>query len=148
MQELPSRLLNRLMPIPESGCLVWMGHCNHEGYGQIYWNGTMDYVHRIVFESINGEIPPGAHLDHLCRVRCCANAHHLEAVTRKENILRGESPFAINARKSHCKRGHLFSDDNTYIKPDGCRECVFCRALRKKRFLEKRCMTMPEPERN
>jgi hypothetical protein len=32
----------------------------------------------------------------------------LEAVTNKENIMRGVSPAALNARKTHCIRGHSF----------------------------------------
>jgi WhiB family redox-sensing transcriptional regulator len=30
------------------------------------------------------------------------------------------------ARKTHCKRGHRFSPDNTYYAPDGQRRCRIC----------------------
>jgi hypothetical protein len=31
------------------------------------------------------------------------------------------------ARKTHCKRGHEFTAENTYIRPDGARTCRRCK---------------------
>jgi hypothetical protein len=84
-------------------------------------------LHRVVWETFNDPIPPGLTIDHLCRVRCCVNPAHMEVVTMKENILRGVSQSAINARKTACIHGHPFSGDNLKIAPDGeriCRACV------------------------
>lgn len=69
-------------------------------------------------------------LDHLCRNRRCCRPDHLEPVTHKENVLRGMAPSAINARKTHCKRGHEFTAENIYPSPDGVRRCRECRRLR------------------
>jgi formylmethanofuran dehydrogenase subunit E len=74
-------------------------------------------------------------LDHRCRNRACANIDHLELVTNRENILRGDikraapkvpGPRKPRARKASCKRGHEFTAENTYLKPDGRRECRAC----------------------
>jgi HNH endonuclease len=63
-------------------------------------------------------------VDHLCRIRCCWNPDHLEAVTRKENVMRGTGICALNIQKMHCPRGHLY-DEKDY-KPNGSRQCRKC----------------------
>jgi hypothetical protein len=110
-------------------CWLWTGALLREGYGQIGY--TMDGVvtrwlaHRLVYTMIKGEIPKGLTLDHLCRVRSCVNPDHLEPVTLKVNLLRGEGVGALNARKTACKRGHPFDAENTYVWNGKriCREC-------------------------
>jgi hypothetical protein len=68
----------------------------------------------------------GIDVDHLCRVPGCVNSAHHEPVTHKENCLRGISPAANNARKTHCKHGHEFDEANTYITKTGGRACRAC----------------------
>lgn len=97
---------SKLEPVPFSGCLVWTGATN-EGYGYVTIRGRPRRVHRIYYEHFNGPIGPFV-LDHLCRVRCCANPSHLQPVTNRENIIRGESFSAVNARKTHCPKGHPY----------------------------------------
>lgn len=54
----------------------------------------------------------------------------MELVTNRVNILRGVSPAAHNAKKTHCKRGHEFNDENTLILKTSygqgrqCRKCA------------------------
>lgn len=121
--------------ISPSGCHLWRGDIGTEGYGMFYIpkpDGThfRALAHRIAWMRKHGLIPEGKQLDHLCRIRACSNEQHLEPVTRKENILRGECPPARNARKTHCEKGHALSGYNLLIKrahgrPDArlCREC-------------------------
>jgi hypothetical protein len=45
-------------------------------------------AHRIAYVRAKGPIPPGQHIDHLCRVTNCINPDHLEAVTPGENVRR------------------------------------------------------------
>ena len=117
------RLLTRCEQIAESGCWIWHGPLSHNGYGLIGTGiGTqIRRVHRVAFELYRGQIPQGYQLDHLCRVRSCANPWHCEIVTNKENVLRGIGPTAMNARKTHCKNGHLFA---SFIR--NRRRCSFC----------------------
>jgi HNH endonuclease len=46
-------------------------------------------AHRAYYQERHGPIPDGYQLDHLCRVRACVNPDHLEVVTARENIRRG-----------------------------------------------------------
>lgn len=118
--------------VDKSGdCWLWGGKLNDGGYGQ--WsreiNGTL-FVHRIAYEMIIGPIPKGLVIDHLCRVRNCVNPAHMEPVTSAVNILRGEGACAVHARKTHCKRGHEFTTENTYIFTNGkYRMCKVCRRM-------------------
>ena len=54
-----------------------------------WWNGTTCGAHRAVYEVFYGPIPNGLVIDHLCRVRCCVNPAHLEAITQADNLRRG-----------------------------------------------------------
>lgn len=106
------------------GCWLWTGSKNRGGYGTITVNGHTRAVHRVAYELLVGPIPDGLQLDHLCRVRHCVNPAHLEPVTQRENILRGQGLAAANAAKTHCLRGHPFDGSNTYV----WRGKRFCRA--------------------
>jgi hypothetical protein len=75
------------------------------------------YAHRIAYELEIGPIPEGLEIDHLCRNPICVNPAHLEPVTHRENVLRGEATSAQNARKAHCIRGHLLSGANVPQHP-------------------------------
>lgn len=83
-------------------------------------------AHRVSYEIFIEEIPQGFLIDHLCRNRACVNPWHMEVVTNKENVLRGFGACAVNARKTHCKYGHKFSDKNNYYYPNGRKDCRIC----------------------
>lgn len=117
-----------IFPEPNSGCWLWAGSVNGAGYGTIgLGRGNMKFVHRLTYVDAHGPIPPGTELDHKCSIPQCVNPDHLEAVTHRENCLRGRSPIAGNARKTHCKRGHPLSGDNLNMRRRGGRECLICR---------------------
>lgn len=107
------------------GCWLWVGSIDSSGYGQIKIKGRQVLAHRMGFMLSGQTIEPGKPLDHLCRVRHCVNPTHLESVTARENTLRGMGPAGVNARKTHCKRGHPFDDDNTGMQAKG-RYCKAC----------------------
>jgi len=98
------------------------------------WFGKNKVAHRISYELLKGDIPEGLDLDHLCRNRGCVNPDHLEPVTRKENLLRGNTIPAKHARKTHCPQGHEYTKGNTFISKSGSRHCRKCRAIRSSRY--------------
>lgn len=108
------------------GCWKWAGITGKNGYGRIKIKKKFESAHRLSFSIFKGPIPAGMQIDHLCRVRNCVNPDHLEAVTARENILRGYGYSAENSRKTHCKRGHLFGGDNLKTLPNGSRRCITC----------------------
>lgn len=118
----------RVYPIPDpvTGCHVWPGTVNQDGYGLLGREGRSMMAHRWYWIQANGEIPSGLVIDHLCRNRRCCNPEHMEVVTIRENVLRGVSPNVLLSRANRCKRGHEFTDANTIQKSDGGRQCRTC----------------------
>jgi hypothetical protein len=107
-------------------CWLWTA-CVVRGYGAVKGIGSSRRAHRVSWELANGRpVPAGLEIDHLCRTPLCVRPDHLEAVTRRENVIRGMSPPANNARKTACLRGHLFTPENTKWRGTSrlCRMCL------------------------
>lgn len=128
-------------------CLIFKGSLGRGGYGQVNVDRTPRRTHRVTWEHVNGPVPEGLELDHLCRQRDCCEHTHLEAVTRLENIQRGAGPQRQRDRfaaRTHCKNGHAMAENaTTYIRDMygyRCvvRECLACKRDNQRRYLQRK----------
>lgn len=140
-QHHPASLLERFeskyTPEPMSGCWLWVGNQNREGYGSFFWDSCSQNIpaHRASYLLFKGPIQPRWEIDHLCKNRCCVNPEHLRMVTKTENLI---GRVNANREKRFCCRGHEFTDENTTIERSGARRCRECARFVKRRSYARR----------
>jgi len=105
-------------------CLVptWKAR-DGSGYACVRVAGRLVKAHRYSYELEEGPIPAGLDLDHLCRVRACVQVAHLEPVTRRENVIRGDT-FKGDQGTFGCGHARTAANKRATRRPGGqCREC-------------------------
>jgi len=96
------------------------------------------YAHRFAYESVQGAIPAGFVIDHLCHNRSCVNPNHLVAVTKRLNALRqSHVTLGPDGELAECINGHPLSGVNLYTSPQGRRGCRTCRAIASRKYESK-----------
>ena len=122
----------------ESGCWLWLACVTKPGYGQFRWNGKTHFAHRVSYGVLLSDLSDTLVLDHLCRVRNCVNPIHLEEVTTRENLLRGEGFTGEQSRRTHCPNGHPLTEDNLVpgLLALGHRSCKICGVVRTRKYTE------------
>lgn len=130
--------------ITEKGCWEWKLFRKPvpRHYGMTSYRGKAWLAHRLTYRLTKGEIPKGMVVMHSCDNPPCCNPDHLGLGTHKDNMAdcraKGRYP---SANKTHCKRGHEFNEENTYIiktpgEAFGLRACKVCMRERHKRMRE------------
>lgn len=110
-------------------CLEWIGAKASKNYGKISVEGRLVPTHRLAYTLWVGPIAPGLEIDHLCENSLCSEPRHLEPVTHLENVRRASRG---NAKKTHCKRGHEFTNASTGWQKGSSgmqRRCKICDAF-------------------
>lgn len=106
-------------------CWPWKGKLDSYGYGMFTRRPYGQRAHQWAYALAGLKVPPGHELDHTCRLKCCANHAHLEAVTHAENTRRA---ISLRPKKEACPKGHPYSGDNLYVNPKtqhrSCRTCM------------------------
>jgi len=106
------------------------------GYGG---HRNQQFLHRWVWEQVNGPIPPGFVIRHKCDNRPCFRYDHLELGTVADNardtVERGQWRNGSSGREC-CAHGHPYTPENTYNRTDrpGHRECRTCRREAQERY--------------
>lgn len=98
-------------------------------------------VHQLVAVAFIGECPEGMETCHNNGIASDNRAENLRYGTKSENALdQVRHGVHNNARKTHCKRGHEFTPENTKIISDrGWRKCVTCsKQAGRERYLRSR----------
>lgn len=123
---------------PLTGCWNWLLHRSRDGYGRVAVAGRRKAAaHRVAYEETYGPIPEGMTVDHLCFNPACVNPAHLRLMTHVENVRNQRSAY-----KTHCKNGHEFTPENTYIRPrvrgGGVRQCRACNSEAVRKYRERK----------
>lgn len=127
------RLADHPAPTPLSTpCRLWQGITAY-GYGI---RPSRERQHRWVLRTVGEDqhgTPwnPDLEVMHLCDNRACYRFDHLRLGTRTDNArdasVKGRARNR-NSGRTHCKRGHEFTPENTYWFGNGKRACRTCRA--------------------
>lgn len=123
----PSRF-TEFVVLNMTDCIYPNSKSRTDGYALMYYAPKKKAIkaHRAAWMLVNGPIPKGMVLDHLCRDRACINVEHLRVVTQQENIMAGLHNID---NRTHCNKGHLF-EGNIMVRKSGKRECAECNRVR------------------
>lgn len=143
-------------------CWLWAGPFAGKGYGQLNADGKRWRASRLAYTLECGPIPDGMFVCHHCDTPACVRPDHLFLGTNSDNArdaaAKGRngmqrhpersSWYGRNANKTHCKHGHLLSEDNVYIVGNG-RQCKTCACERRRKSREAaRALADSEPAAN
>lgn len=114
--------------VDAAGCWLWQGNLSLKGYGQTNYRTKTIPIHRFMYKIVNKiELSTKQYVCHRCDVRNCCNPAHLwEGSAASNNFDSASKARHRNNVKTHCPRGHEYNAENTYVAPNGARNCKIC----------------------
>jgi hypothetical protein len=119
----PARFWDKLVPEPNTGCLLWPGSALPAGYGLMRFGKMGWLTHRLSWTLAVGPIPDGMLVCHKCDTPACCNPAHLFIGTIADNNRDAREKGRLSQKV--CRAG-LHSMDEAYVQATGKRDCRHC----------------------
>jgi len=141
MKPIEQRFWEKVNKETANGCWEWSSAVRGNGYGAFFTHllneGRKCHgAHRYSWMMVNGPIPEGLWVLHKCDNRICVNPDHLFLGDRTDNMRDCAKKKRVctigQSNKTHCKRGHEFTEKNTKLNKIGHRSCKTCISIREK----------------
>ena len=112
----------------DKGCWEWQWGKFTSGYGMTSFKMKRYLAHRVSYFIYYKKIDDTLVVDHKCSNKICVNPHHLQLVTRSENVLLGyerenegriqklrfTTPLPQMLLKGNCCKGHSIQSSKDY----------------------------------
>jgi len=128
-------------------CWSWLGTKSQKGYGSFSIKNKTVRAHRWAYEYFIGPLGK-LHCCHHCDNPSCVSPWHLFSGTNKDNIRDAAKKNRLvvqhydrhpNRLRTHCKRGHEFTEENTYVSTNGrWRSCRICHRMHWKNMRDRK----------
>ena len=106
-RKVESRILAKSHVNPITGCRIWEGSKDANGYGAIHLYDQYLAIHRVAYEIWVSPIPEGKILMHKCDNPSCIEPQHLKIGTTKDNN---------KDRSLKGRTNRSYGEDNPYSK--------------------------------
>jgi len=122
--------------VDKSGeCWEWTGGMFSTGYGSFYIGKDRWRAHRYSALLAYGPYPQETVVCHTCDNRKCVRPDHLVLADHKWNAEDREAKGrGHDANKTHCPKGHEYTEENTRLNNKGHRRCRTCESAHNKKW--------------
>lgn len=78
--------MSKVYADPNTGCWLWGGSANKQGYGNFWMDKKCQKAHRVSYKLFVGPLSDDLDVMHTCDFPPCVNPAHLRAGTTKDNV--------------------------------------------------------------